>query len=424
MRFNFVSETGDGMGLAARVIEEGNEACIWIRSKDGASIGDGIVPKIGDLDDICEQADPQKDIVIFDGSGNGIAADYLRQQGIPVLGGSRIADKLERDRAFGASVMQGAGIRMPKTKTFFGFAEAIRYVQNNSGKRLVYKPSKLLGELSCSHVTNDADELVEYLQLTEREASIAEPEFDLQEFTPGLAISTEMWFDGEKFVDGLWNHTFERKELMDGNLGPSGGCTGNIVWACGDCPLCRRCRKMQDFLQQEHYVGPIDLNAIITESGNIYGLEWTPRFGYDATPTLMWELISSDLSQFLADAAKGQNATAKLQTKIAGGVRVTMPPWPTEKYLAHEGVLIAGLPKKLDDIYMYNVKMLGSKMYSAGAWGILLLLTGAGSTIKQALAVPYRQCADLRIGDMQYRTDLVAQFTDDMQKLDSFLGLE
>src|SRR5208283_4900836 len=100
---------------------------------------------------------------------------------------------------------------------------------------------------------------------------------------------------------------FERKQLMDGNLGPSGGCTGNIVWACdGECPICKGgIRKLEGFLRVSNYKGMIDLNAIISED-KLYGLEFTPRFGYDASPTLFWGLLSMDLSELLYRVAKGQ----------------------------------------------------------------------------------------------------------------------
>lgn len=422
MRFNFISETADGMGLAARIVAEGNEARLWIRTKDAASVGDGIVTKVGDLYELVEGADPQRDVFVFDTSSNGLLADSLRAKGLPVIGGSTVADKLERDRAFGAAAMTENGIKIPRTKTFTAFDDAIRYASANKDKRLVYKPSKLLGELSCSHVTNDNAELIEYLRLTEREAEIAEPEFDLQEFTPGVPVSTELWFDGEKFLDGMWNHTLERKELMDGNLGPSGGCTGNIVWACGECPICTACRKMAPWLKEHHYVGMLDLNAIITENGEIRGLEWTPRFGYDASPTLLWQLLDGELSQFLSDAARLQAGQTGLRSGFAGAVRITVPPWPTEKHLAMEGLPIAGLtPKDAKNVYLYNVKETDGRLYTAGAWGILLLLTGRGGSIGSCLSEPYTTAERVRVSDKQYRLDLTEQFKGDMGKLESAL---
>jgi phosphoribosylamine---glycine ligase len=424
MRFNFVSETSDGMGLAARVIDEGNEARLWIRTKDAAAVGDGIVPKVGDLEDMVRDADPQRDVFVFDTSSNGLLADYLRSKGLPVIGGSTAADRLERDRAFGSSAMTENGIKIPKTKTFYSFADATKYVQAHKDMRLVYKPSKLLGELSCSHVTADSEELLELLALTDSETKIENPEFDLQEFTPGVPLSTEMWFDGEDFIEGMWNHTLERKELMDGNLGPSGGCTGNIVWACGECPVCKACRKMASFLKEQHYVGMLDLNAIVTDAGEIRGLEWTPRFGYDASPTLLWECLDGEIGNLFSDIARHQygDVSPKLRENYGGAVRITIPPWPTERHLASEGLPIRGLTKKdADNVYLYNVKSVGGKLYTAGAWGILLLLTGSGSNISGALRVPYDMAERVRVSDKQYRLDLVGQFKDDLRKLEAVL---
>ena len=426
MRFNIISESSDGMGFGARLIQEGNEARMWIRTKDAASVGDGIVPKVGDIEDMLQGADAQKDVFVFDGSSNGVIADYLRQQGLPVIGGSRIADRLERDRNFGGDAMAQGGIKTPKTVTFTDFASAISYAKKHKDKRLVYKPSKLLGELSCSKVTSDSEELVELLALTESESDIAEPEFDLQEFTPGVALSTELWFDGEEFIEGLWNHTLERKELMDGNMGPSGGCTGNLVWACGECPVCKQLRKMAPFLKEHNYVGMLDLNAIITEEGEVRGLEWTPRFGYDASPTLLWTCLDGDLGGFLSNTARHQHdlGSPRLNDSFGGAVRITIPPWPTEKHLASEGLPIRGVGAKElgTNAYLYNVKQVDGKLYTAGAWGIVLLFTGRGGSIGSAFSEPYRMAERVRVSDKQYRLDLTEQFKGDMAKLESILA--
>ena len=428
MRFNFISETSDGFGLALRCQDEGNEVRLWVRSKEASEVGDGLVPKVGDLEDLVKDAVPENDIFVFDVTGNGVIADKLRLDGFGVIGGSTIADMLERDRAFGLKIMSEAGIESPPTYSFTSFEEGIAFAKQ-SKERLVYKPSKHLGDESPSLASASAEELVETLLRIQKESGITDPEFELQEFIKGAEISTEGWFDGENFIEPLWNHTFERKQLMDENLGPSGGCVGNVVWSCDGCDLCDAVSQLGPFLRHNNFVGPIDVNFIVA-SGQPYGLEFTPRFGYDAAPTLMFAVLDGELSQLLHDVAKrqyGKNHSPILNDRIGAALRITIPPWPSEKYAAASGVPIGNLPDNYRDFtYLYNVRAAEddpTKLQSAGAWGILLLFLGSATTVGRALSHPYRLAEEVRIPDKQYRTDLVKQFRDDFEKLSLELGV-
>src|SRR5690242_21436807 len=44
--------------------------------------------------------------------------------------------------------------------------------------------------------------------------------------------------------------------------------------------------------------------SVVNDEG-VWGLEWTPRFGYDAMPTLI-KMIQGGVGKFLSDVARGQ----------------------------------------------------------------------------------------------------------------------
>lgn len=421
MRFNFVSETSDGFGFAARLTDEGYPTRMWIRSADAKSVGDNIVDKVGDLEDMLHDADPAKDIFIFDVSGNGVIADHVSSLGFPVLGGSVLADRLERDREFGAKIMQDCGIDVPETLSFTSFDDGIKHVEEHPDVRWVYKPSKQLGDLSPSHVSYDAEDLIEMLNNIKSDVSIANPQFELQAFEKGIAFSTELWFQHGEFIEPLTNHTLERKELMNGDIGPSGGCLGNVVWFCQGCKVCKQAKKLVDWARRERYHGMLDLNVIVTDSGRLFGLEFTPRFGYDASPTLLWELIKGGLGTFFTATARGQVNMLDLRDGFAGAVRITIPPWPTEKYTAEENVPLRGLKPNVlkESTYLYNVKRNDSGICTAGAWGIVGLFTAYSSNPVRAVEKPLEYCKDLRLKNKQYRTDLHKCFAKDMEILEA-----
>lgn len=431
LRFNIISKDGDGVGFAVRLQDEGYDVRVYIDSEPATSVGDGLVPKVGSIHDMLLDAKPENDTFVYDLSGDGLTADHIRHLGFPVIGSCAIADRLERDREFGLKVMETCGdsekssIRVPKSVNFTSFEDAKEYVANNPDEKLVYKPSNLLGDKSPSHVSYNAEDMLQLLENVERDVDMAEPEFVLQEFHKGIAVSSELWFDGERMLP-LCNHTLERKELMNGNIGPSGGCTGNIVWACSGCPLCVEVQKLIPFLKENNYHGPLDLNTIAASDG-IYGLEFTPRFGYDATPTLLWQLIQGDVGHFLDDIARcsyGVTSPQIQHDRFASGLRLTIPPWPSEKFSADSGIPIFGLVSEdiKNDVYLYNVKR-GSitELETAGVWGILMLLTSSGKTIEDSFKKPYKMAEDLHVSNKQYRTDLVEQFEEDLVKLDRML---
>ena len=426
MRFNIISRDGDGLGFGTRLLAEGNLVRAWIDTEAAHQCHDGLIPKVGLIQEMILDADPAHDVFLFDTSGDGLIADYLRGRGFGVLGACPIADRLERERQFGLDVMTAAGLQIPKSTNFTSFADAKRHVNKNKDKRMVYKPSNLLGLKSPAHVSYNADDLLRLLDSVEKDVPTFKPEFVLQEFVKGIPLSTEIWFDGNGIVKPLSNHTLERKELMNGNLGPSGGCSGNIVWACGDCPICEEMDKIVPFLKENQYHGPIDLNAIVTEDG-IFGLEWTPRFGYDATPTALFGLLSGELGQFIADFSRrqhGYNSPEFVRETFAAGVRISIPPYPAEEHNAESGVPVFGLDSRTD-AYLYNVKRAEDvpvDYVSAGAWGIIALLLGKGDTIAKALNKPYKALEDIKIKDMMYRTDLKDAFKDDYEEIESYVS--
>jgi phosphoribosylamine---glycine ligase len=423
MRFNFISESGDGFGFAYRCLQEGNDARLWIRSEDGKAIGDNLVPKVGDVEDLLTDASKDNDVFIFDVTGNGILADYLRKTGYLVFGGSVLADRLERDRGFGLSVMRDCRIAVPRTESFNDFDKAIDFVAKDESQRWVYKPSKLLGDLSSSHISYDSEDMRELLSGIQSEIDIGSPEFELQAFVEGIAISTEVWYDSGALIDPLTNHTIERKEFMNENLGASGGCTGNITWFCDGCPVCAVVKRLSPWMERQRYTGMLDLNCIVADDA-VYGLEFTPRFGFDAGPTLLWELVNGDISKFLYDCAVGGFRDLDLeQAKLAAGLKVSIPPWPSEKYHADADIPIRGLHDKWErHTYLYNVKANEVGLCTAGAWGIALLFTGHAGTVRGAFAGPYEWADNLRLKNKQYRTDLVKQFQEDLDGVYERMG--
>lgn len=399
-----ISKCGEGAGLLKRIQDEGNSVSLCILDSDYSSVYDGILEK-----SIRPKTDDS--IIIFDSSGNGARADKLRYSGFRVFGSSRFADRLEHDREFGLSFMKQHGIDIPETKCFTDFNQGINFVKDNSDKRFVFKPSGSDLPTKLTYSCSDSEDLILYMKYIEEHFGSEIEDFVLQEFIEGVAVSTEVWVGKYEFT-GRFNHTVEVKKLMNDDLGPSTGCSGNLVWLGDDSsPLTELLLSCERSLIKEGYIGPIDLNVIINEDG-IYGLEWTPRFGLDAMPTWL-QLVKSDIGQMISDTCDGVNKQFDLLDAYSGGVRVTIPPYPIEpKSLKHvkkdspnKGIPIRTFDE--DHCYFYEVERKDDLLVHSDGTGVIAVVSSCDSNdASKPFDIVYDMIDNMKIPDKQYRTDL------------------
>ena len=321
-RILVLSQGADGIGLVLRLKAEGHDARVWVRETELEDRGRGLV----------EHAEEPTwgELVVADCTGLGALCDKLVEHGAKVVGGSSLADKLETDREYASEVMQACGISQPESKSFTDWESAIQFI-TESDARLVFKPEGSLSGVIPSYCPSSNKELLEGIEHFRTLIGQSETIFTLQEFIEGTCVSTEGWFDGEKFLEPF-NHTIERKHFLNGDIGPSGGCTGNLVWpVAGDSPIVQATvLRLTDFLREHQYRGAIDVNAVVNDEG-VYALEFTPRFGYDAFPTYLHGLYTGNFGELLMQMAIGEAPkTMEVADRFAAGVRLSIPPWPSE----------------------------------------------------------------------------------------------
>lgn len=419
-KFLMISGGGDGLGLALRLRQEGNDVAVWIREGRSKSNYDGLIKKVKKWE---EFLDPST-IVIFDSSGGGRTAERLRARGHFVFAAGQFADALELDRAVAFDIMHQAGIRTPKSKTFRSWQKAKDYVKERDTK-LVFKASGETANHLGSYVSYDAGDLIEMLDYF---ASIApgKPEFEIQDFVKGTEVSSEGWFNGRDFMFPF-NHTVERKQIMNDGLGPSGGCAGNIVWLQKeiDHVISDGIARMAPVLRDHDFIGPIDLNTVVNDAG-VWGLEFTPRFGYDAMPALL-ELVEGEIGPTIASMARGEHPTSlPLVDRKAGGLRISIPPYPSEHLHPDEGIPIRGLTR--DDkphLYFYDVKLDDADhLVSTSAFGAIVTITGVGDGIADVMDDVERVAKRAKIPQKQYRTDLKQVFLKNWAEVDQLIRKE
>ncbi len=404
MNFFMFSKCGEGAGLLLKLQQEGNNVSLYIEDKDYASVYNGILDNSNH---------PQEgDVIIFDSSGSGSKADSYRDSGFKVFGASRFHDKLENDREFGLSFMEDNGIMIPETVSFKKFSEGIGFIKENKKKRYVFKPSGKNIPCKLTYSSSDTEDLLLYMKFVEKNFGKEIDEFVLQEFIEGSIISTEYWVARDGFIEPI-NHTIEVKKLMNDDLGPSTGCSGNIVWRGEeDSQLVNLLQSVEQELIKNNYIGPIDINCIVNEEG-IYGLEWTPRFGLDAMPTWL-QLVDGDVGKIIHDIASDKTPKIELIDNFAGGVRVTIPPYPIEpeslkqiqKNSPNEGIPIRGFEDHEYLCYFYEVKKDGDQLVHSAGTGVIACISDIAFEPEGTFDYPYEILKECKIPDKQYRTDL------------------
>jgi phosphoribosylamine--glycine ligase len=397
--FKLISKEGDFLPIMYRIKQEGNKVLIYIDKEKSRKMYDGILQKVTSGIELDIQPD---DVVLFDMVGAGKEADVLKDKGYLVIGAGKLNDKIELDREAGQLLFETAGIRTPKTFPFKSFEGLEEFVRKRPA-RYVFKPNGNL-ETDLTYIFNSSDELISMIPYLESRCP-EDTSFDLQEFIDGIEMSTEGWFNGEKFIQPL-NSTMEEKRLFAGGVGPNTGCMGNVVWVWQDeqSEILYRLlfEKLEEPLRDGRYLGPLDINAIWTPDGP-YAIEFTARFGYDAIQafTRLWdepigEVLESLPSMTSFPASPGKYAMA---------IRVSVPPYPYEKEVPE--VPILGVSKGMSQrVYLSDVYYDGKILRCAGADGYILAVADHGSSLSTISSRAYSTIEGMQIPGKQYRIDV------------------
>lgn len=383
-------------------------------------MGRGIVNRVAGWGTAARRAD----LIIADSVGLGRLAPQLRALDTPLLGFSPELDSIELDRAKGQELFERAGIDTPPTWSFSSSSDAARIGHANWGDNgCVVKPSgNAPNKLTAvCHDESQWDRACQALPPASRGI--------VQACVTGIEVSTEGWFNGRDFITPF-NHTFEEKKFLVGNLGPTTGCQGNVVLRADSNKLTRdTVERIGPFLRTIGYRGPFDVNCIV-DAKHAYALEATSRLGYDAIDALL-ELLDEPAGEFFFDVARGRRAEMSLSSDTAIAVRLSVPPWPHRKIDEREaGTPIGGINEdSLRHLFLCDVMQKGDDYELAACDGVVLKATARGRVAettgpsgrpdltREARRRVYRLLDRIVVPDKQYRTDIGNRVNADVAQL-------
>jgi len=408
IKFLFISSDNLIGNIAWHVYREGHLVKYCNDHKGEEDSLDGFVPKIKNWKKYIRWAE----IVVFDDVfGYGKIAEKLRKQGKKVIGGTAYTDKLEEDRSFGQEELKKAGVPILPYFEFNSCFAASAYLKKHPGQYVIKVSGEMQNDKNLVYVGqlkngSDVRQMLEHYQ--ERHGKKIST-LILQKKVDGVEIAVGTFFNGRKFIYPI-NINFEHKKLFPGDLGPNTGEIGtHMFWTWPNVIFDKTLKKMESRLREVGYHGYIDLACIVDGKG-IYPLEITARFGFP-TINIQYEGLMMPMGEFLYKLALGENFKIKTKTGFQVGLRVLVPPNPyrnQEIFDAYsKGVRVMFKdPKKMTGVNLEDVKKINNKWVITGSCGNVLIITGAGKTMKAAQKQLYQRVNNVIIPNMYYRNDV------------------
>lgn len=340
-------------------------------------------------------------VVLFEAVGFGALQDELRNEGLNVIGGSALGDRLENDRAFALKLLARQGLQIASVAEFSSVAEALSNLQARP-RRCVFKISASAGDTFVGAL-NDGSDVAALLK------AAAPPDgqrFILMDHVSGIETGVGAYFNGDAFLRPAcldWEH----KRFFAGDMGELTGEMGTVATFEGsDALFDATLRPLEPLLREAGHVGYVNLNAIVNAAG-IWPLEFTCRFGYPGFAVLE-PLQAVGWAQLFGRMVARSAPVLDTYPGFSLCVVLTTPPFP---YSRHDVASAIGLPVTVQDVdakhlHLGEVGRAGGQLVTAGLYGWTAVVTGTGSTVAEAQAAAYERAARVQVANMRYRADI------------------
>ena len=400
MKILIMSQAGAGIGIASRLASEGNTVYLFIKHGKVEKVGGWVAPISA-----WRPVLPEVDMVICDGQGFGHLETTFKKFGKPVLGCSKIGD-VTKDKWKALEVMSRSGLNVPEAQAFTSPLDA------RVGRGPWNDPGYKVYSQQCPGVPVNSEDELEWLL-----GGLGDHPVYLQTLVEGIEVVTEGWFNGRGWVRPF-SHSFIQREAYDGGKGPDVGCSGMVKIMGGEDSLVHETlSKMEPFLENIGYKGPISVTNVVDEQG-VCTTDMHVGFSYDSSECLL-EGLQEDAGDLFFEVATGVRKDIKIGRDYLISARLTVPLWPFSGDT--DGRPISGINERnLNHLFLIGVEADNGKYWSAGS-SLTLKATAKGRDIREARNRVYRTLNNVQVQGKYFRADIGQGVEGDMRMLRDWL---
>jgi len=350
----------------------------------------------------CEENRPE---MVFIGPENFLAeglADELNGLGIPCIGPSQKAARIESSKIFAKELMQKYGI--PTASFFFTYDEnqAIEYIEKQGTYPLVIKADGLAGGKGV-HIVQDKLQGIQAVKLLMSQTSKG---VVIEQYLQGWEVSLFAFSDGEDFCSTVFSQ--DHKQLYDGDQGPNTGGMGAYA-PVPEADFWRQDVEEQIIdpvlkaMREEGcpFVGVLYCGLMITSDGPKV-VEFNCRLG-DPEAQAVLPLLETDFYDLCQAIVNKQVGQLKLSWKPETCVAVVMAS------RGYPGSFQKGYPIYIDpsleaDICFAGVASKDGELVTSG--GRVLSVLSLAESKEQARDKVYKELTKIHFQDRYFRKDI------------------
>ena len=329
--------------------------------------------------------------------------DHLEAAGIPCVGPTRAAARIETDKAYCRRLMERHGIAgCPEYHVCHDPEEARRFIEAYDGD-LAIKPIGLTGgkgvRIMGEHV--DAAGAIEYIRQIGGDVVLEERLFG-EEFT------LQAFVDGEHLVP--MPLVQDHKRAYEGDVGPNTGGMGSYSLPDHMLPFVSRSDYKKALRIMEETVAAMRDEGV-PYRGILYGqfmntdtgpkvIEFNARFG-DPEAEVVIPRLKTDLLEVILNVVEGRKVETQWSDAYTVGIVLASKGYPGRYETGHP---IRGLDRVEGLVYHMGTKFDGKEYLTNG--GRVLIVVGRGKTLREAQKKALADCEKIQCDNLYYRRDI------------------
>jgi phosphoribosylamine--glycine ligase len=337
-------------------------------------------------------------------------ADELRARGIPVVGPSKTAARLETSKAYAKELCREAGVPTADYQVFTDYSEAEAYLDHASFPIVIKADG--LAEGKGVVIPPNREEAIDALHAMMCDGAFggSGSQVVIEEFMTGWETSLFALTDGTDFVTTVFSQ--DHKRIGDGDTGPNTGGMGAYAPVLSAEPYRREIeerivapviRAMRE--RGCPYSGVLYVGLMITEKGPKV-VEFNCRFG-DPEAEVVLPLLKTDFA--LVCKAISESRLNEVILEWSDDFAVTV----TAASAGYPGVVTKGIPIVFDASLQVSeqlwIDFAGVRTGENGLetnGGRVMMVTVLEKNLKNALDTVYQALNGVHYEGKQFRTDI------------------